>query len=164
MATKGIPLGALQSFGMLDFTTLSADPDNEPPQILVGGDPAFLTPGAQAFGQARTGLGAAAFKGPVVSWKYWLAATAGLGDAAAYGDLQARLDLLYTAYWGTYTYGGYSGVSGQVGDLVVKEAKASAPANRTAFAYWLSYTNQLQPGDVAVYQVTLQFQLGEHFH
>jgi hypothetical protein len=178
MATFGIPLGRLVSFGASNAgtssrlifsgsgTPVSADPDNLAPQLLVAGQDAMEILTGQQFAVDKTGFSGMPYKESVVQWTYYLAATAGLSDAATWADLETRLSTVYKWFWGTYTYTNagstvtYSGASGQKGDLVVND---SGGTPRVARATWLSFPAKPAPGEIGMYQMELTFRLLEHF-
>jgi hypothetical protein len=178
MATFGIPLGKLVSFGASNAgtgsrlifsgsgTPVSADADNLAPQLVVAGQDAMEVLTGQQFAIDKTGFSGMPYKESVWAWTYYIAATAGLSAAATWTDLETRLSNVYKWFWGTYTYtnaGGtvtYSGASGQKGDLVVND---SGGTPRIARASWLSFPAKPAPGEIGMYQMELTFRLLEHF-
>jgi hypothetical protein len=177
MATFGIPLGKLVSFGASNAgtsnrlifsgsgTPVSADPDNLAPQLVVAGQDAMEVLTGQQFAIDKTGFAGMPYKDSIWSWVYYIAATAGLSDAATWTDLETRLSNVYKWFWGTYTYTNtagtvtYAGASGQKGDLVVND---SGGTPRIARASWLSFPAKPMPGEIGMYQMELTFRLLEH--
>jgi hypothetical protein len=177
MATFGVPLGKLVSFGAANAgtsnrlifsgsgTPVSADPDNLAPQLVVAGQDAMEVLTGQTFAIDKTGFAAMPYKDSVWTWTYYIAAT-GATDALLWADLEGRLATVYKWYFGTYTYTNaagsvtYAGASGQKGDLVVND---SGGTPRIARAAWLSFPAKPAPGEIAFYQMDLTFRLLSHF-
>lgn len=102
MATFGIPLGKLVSFGASNAgtgsrlifsgsgTPVSADADNLAPQLVVAGQDAMEALTGQQFAVDKTGFAGMPYKDSVWSWTYYIAATAGLSEATTWTDLETR--------------------------------------------------------------------------
>jgi hypothetical protein len=147
-------------------SAVSATPSNSAPKVLVAGVDAFDYITGQAFAVDKTGMGGMPFKESVVTWTYYVAATAGLSESATWIDLETRLGSMYLWYWSTYSYTNpdasltYTGASGQKGDLLVKDASGNV---RYARAQWVSFPDQVPAGQVSFYEVELTFHLLSHF-
>lgn len=165
--TQTIPFGRLVSFGNFTFT----GPSHPVSDITQLWQQSYAPQANKKYPVDLYGLSDAPRKDPLATWSYLFLATAGLYGTAAYANVQAQfnafLAALQTPYTVTGTILGVSvtgvTVSGQVGNLVVKDADGTT--NRTAWARIQSVDAKLLPAkNTYAYECPLQFLILEDFH